>query len=199
MPVAGRPGSKQTSRYIREPFMKPIKPIKLFYSYSHKDEELRNELENHLSILKRQGVISQWHDRKIEAGNNWAAEIDTNLDQADVILLLVSSDFLASDYCYSNEMKRALERHKKAGAAVIPVILRSVDWQDAPFSNLQALPKDAKPVTLWANRDEAYTNIARGIRLVCQKLRGTALKIAESSFPDTKFFVKMQLRFDAMC
>src|SRR6266571_1838714 len=148
-----------------------MRPLKLFYSYSHKDEELRKELENHLSILKRQGIVSEWHDRNIEAGDDWAAEIDNNLDEADVILLLVSADFLASEYCYSKEVKRALTRHEKGDVKVIPIILRPVDWQGAPFADLQALPKDAKPVTTWPNRDEAFTNVARGIRLVLQKLR----------------------------
>jgi hypothetical protein len=158
-------------------------PIKLFFSYSHKDEELRGELENHLKILLRQGVLSQWHDRNIEAGDRWAKEIDRHLDEADVILLLVSADFLASDYCYSKEMKRALERQKKGCATVIPVILRPVDWQDAPFANLQALPKDARAVTLWSNRDEAYTNIARSIRQICRKLQNSAPKVRRTSFP----------------
>src|SRR5579871_6055802 len=128
------------------------RPLNLFYSYSHKDEELRNELENHLSILKRQGVVEFWHDRKIEAGNEWAKEIDANLESADVILLLVSADFLASDYCYCKEMDRALERHKNGLAKVIPVILRPCEWQEAPFSHIQALPQDTRPVTQGKSR-----------------------------------------------
>jgi len=120
-------------------------------------------------------VVEFWHDRKIEAGNEWAKEIDANLESADVILLLVSADFLASDYCYCKEMDRALERHKNGLAKVIPVILRPCEWQEAPFSHIQALPQDTRPVTLWSNRDEAYTNIARGIRLACQNLQ-TILK-----------------------
>ena len=138
--------------------------IEVFYSYSHKDEELRDQLEIHLSLLKRQGVIDNWHDRRISAGNEWANEIDEHLNTARIILLLISADFLASDYCYDVEMKRALERHTTGEARVIPVILRSVDWQHASFGKLQALPKDAKPVTSWDNRDEAFTDIARGIR-----------------------------------
>jgi hypothetical protein len=100
----------------------------------------------------------------ISAGDEWKGEIDDNLEQADVILLLISSDFLASDYCWDVETKRALERHDAGEARVIPVILRTVDWQGAPFGKLQAKPKDAKPVDQWANEDEAFTDIARGIR-----------------------------------
>jgi hypothetical protein len=147
------------------------RPLKLFYSYSHEDEELRNKLEKHLSLLKRRGVVSSWYDRQIEAGNDWAKEIHTNLENAEVILLLVSSDFLASDYCYCKEMDRALERHGKGLAKVIPVILRDCEWQQAPFARLQALPKNAHPVTLWADRDQAFTDVARGIRRTCESLQ----------------------------
>ena len=141
-----------------------IDPVKLFYSYSHKDEELRDELENHLTILHRQNVISSWHYRKITPGSKWAEAIDNHLKSADVILLLISSDFLASDYCYDKEMELALTRHNAGEARVIPIVLRAVDWKGARFGRLQALPKDAKPVVSWVNQDEAFTNIAQGIR-----------------------------------
>ena len=109
-------------------------------------------------------MIDNWHDRQISAGNEWANEIDEHLNTACIILLLISADFLASDYCYDVEMKRALERDTAGEARVIPVILRSVDWQNASFGKLQALPKDGTPVTSWNNQDEAFTDIARGIR-----------------------------------
>lgn len=144
--------------------------VELFYSYSHRDEELREQLENHLSILRRNGVITDWHDRKIGVGREWEGEIHEHLNIAHIILLLVSSDFLASDYCYDIEMNRAMERHSVGEARVIPIILRSVDWQEAPFGRLQALPRDARPVTLWENQDEAFTNIARGIKKVVEEL-----------------------------
>src|SRR5205823_6498299 len=118
--------------------------LTLFYSYAHADEALRNELEKHLSTLKRQGYITDWHDRNISAGWEWASAIDEHLNTAQVILLLVSSDFIASDYCYSIEMTRALERHTTGDACVIPIILRSVDWEDAPFGKLQALPTEGR-------------------------------------------------------
>ncbi len=147
-------------------------PLELFYCYSHRDEELRNELENHLAMLKRQGVISGWHDRRIGAGKDWEGEIDTHLRQARVILLLISSDFLSSDYCYDIEMKTAMEMHETKVARVIPVILRPVDWSGAPFGKLLALPTDAKPVTSWPNRDEAFVSVARGIRAAVEELGG---------------------------
>ncbi|HEY0735370.1 MAG TPA: right-handed parallel beta-helix repeat-containing protein [Herpetosiphonaceae bacterium] len=145
--------------------------IKVFYSYSHKDERIRNELANHLSILRRQGVISEWHDRKIGAGDEWAGEIDQHLNTAQIILLLISSDFLASDYCYDIEMKRAMERHDAGEARVIPVVLRPVMWLGTPFSRLQALPKDAKAVTLWRTSDEAFVSVAEGIREAVEEIK----------------------------
>src|SRR5260370_14341164 len=124
-------------------------PLEVFYSYAHEDEPLRQELEKHLHILELQGFIKGWHDRDISAGIEWANEIDTHLNSAHIILLLVSPDFLASRYCYSVEMKRAMERHYAKEACVIPIILRPLYWQGAPFHKLQLLPTDAKPVTQW--------------------------------------------------
>ena len=138
--------------------------VRLFYSYSHEDESLRDELAKHLSSLKRQGIIAEWHDRRIGAGDEWKGAIDENLEEAQIILLLVSSSFLASDYCWDVETKRALERHNLGDAKVIPVILRPCDWHGAPFAKLQSLPMDGKSITSWANRDEAFTNVALGIR-----------------------------------
>lgn len=109
--------------------------------------------------------------RDIGAGTEWANQIDNHLDTAHIILLLISPDFMASEYCYSIEMKRALERHEIGEARVIPILLRPVDWRDAPFSMLQALPRDARPVTTWKNRDSAFEEIAIQIRKVVDELR----------------------------
>jgi hypothetical protein len=139
-------------------------PFSLFYSYSSKDGKLRDQLETHLSLLRRQGVLSVWHDRRVEAGTEWERQIDQHLEAAAIVLLLVSADFITSEYCYDLEMTRALERHEAGTARVIPVILRPCDWKTAPFGKLQALPRDGKPVTTWANRDEAFADVARGLR-----------------------------------
>jgi TIR domain len=117
----------------------PPVPVEVFCSYSHQDERLWGKLQRHLTPLKRSGYISEWYDRKIDAGAEWAVEIDAHLNSATIVLLLISSDFLASDYCYGVEMKRALERHEKGEASVIPVILRPVLWSGEPFAKLQAL------------------------------------------------------------
>ena len=145
--------------------------LRLFYSYSRKDEMLRDELENHLKILQRQGMITPWHDRNIDAGDEWRRKIDENLELADIVLLLVSADFMASDYCYETEMLHALEQHEKGEARVIPVIVRDVMWEGAPFGKLQALPKDGKAVTLWPDRDTAWRNVSEGIQKAVEEVR----------------------------
>jgi internalin A len=141
-----------------------VKPQTVFFSYSHKDESLRDELETHLKLLQRQRIISTWHDRKIMPGTEWDGEIDRYLESASIILLLVSADFLASDYCWDKEVTRAVQRDAAGEATVIPVVLRECDWKGAPFERLQGLPTDLKPVTAWDDRDAAWTNVARGIR-----------------------------------
>jgi hypothetical protein len=144
--------------------------IELVYSYSHKDREFRNQLAAHLSPLVREGLISTWYDRDITPGNELDREIDARLDRAQIILLLVSADFIASEYCYSREMKKAMERHEAGDARVIPVIVRPVDWLGTPFRKLLGLPDDGRAVTLWSNRDEAYLNIIRGVRRAAGEL-----------------------------
>jgi len=149
----------------------PPGTIEVFFSYAHEDEPLLGELIKHLSILKRLGVIRGWHDRQITAGTEWKGQIDRHLDTAGVILLLVSADFVDSDYCWDVELKRALERHDRGEARVIPVILRHVDnWHAAPFGKLQAVPTDGRPVTDWPNRDQAFADVAGHIRRAVEEL-----------------------------
>jgi hypothetical protein len=136
----------------------------VFFSYSHADEELRDQLEKHLTMLKRQGVIETFHDRRIPAGNELDRSISAELERADVILLLVSPDFLASAYCYDIEMQRALERHNHGEVRVIPVILRHCDWHSAPFGKLIAAPRDGKPVKSFPDLDEAFLQVVQAVR-----------------------------------
>lgn len=142
----------------------PGVPAQLFYSYSHKDEKLRDQLETHLSTLKRENRISGWHDRRITAGTEWKGEIDEHLKSSSVILLLVTANFLASDYCHDVELSYAMEQHEQGNARVIPVILRPCDWKTTVFAKLQALPTDGKPVISWKTRDDAFLNVVEGIR-----------------------------------
>lgn len=146
------------------------KGVEIFISYAHEDEELRIALGKHLAALERQGLITAWHDRMITAGREWKGEIDRSLDSARVVLLLVSADFVYSDYCYDVEMKRAMQRHEQRESLVIPIILRPVVWEDAPFSKLQALPRDARAVTDWTNEDSAFVDITKGVRAAIEDL-----------------------------
>jgi hypothetical protein len=149
------------------------KAVEIFFSYAHEDESLRDELAKHLKLLERQGIIKSWHDRNITAGEEWKNAINANLESSEIILLLISADFLASDYCYDIEMKTALERHDRNEARVIPIILRSVDWHRSPFGKLAALPTDGKPITSWPNQDEAFTDVVKGLRKVIDLIQDT--------------------------
>lgn len=135
----------------------------LVFSYSHVDEALRNELEKHLSPLKRMGKITTWHDRRIVPGQEFERQIDHYFSQADIILLLISSDFIASDYCYQVEMTNALERHKRGEAVVIPVILRECAWHQLPFGSIMAATIDGKPITKFASHDEGYVQVVDAV------------------------------------
>ena len=166
-----------------------VTAVDVFFSYCHLDEVLRDALETHLALLKREGAIHSWHDRRIGAGREWENEIDRHLESADLVLLLISPDFIASDYCFDREMGRALERHAAGAARVVPVILRPTDWQTAAFAALQALPKDGKAITTWRNRDEAFVDVVRGLRSVIAELRvggegAPAARPPKPAYPD---------------
>jgi RNA polymerase sigma factor (sigma-70 family) len=138
-------------------------PATVVFSYSHRDDDLRGELDKHLSLLERTGLIKRWHDRRMLPGDDWAQEIDVHLYTADLILLLISADFFASDYCYEVETPVALKRHKLGVARAIPVLLRPVTWRESALSTLQALPTDARPVTTWTSMDLAFVSICEGV------------------------------------
>src|SRR5947209_11509620 len=145
-------------------------PVKIFFCYAHEDEVLLNQLKRHLRPLQRQGLVDLWHDREISAGTEWEQEISRHLNLAQIILLLVSPAFIDSDYCYTEELQRALTSHKAEEAHVLPVILRPVHWQTTPLGSLQALPTDGKPVTNWRRRDDAYWDIVNGITKIVKPL-----------------------------
>lgn len=144
--------------------MEKHEPLKVFYSYSHADREHRDTLEKHLKLLKRDGLISEWYDKNITAGLDIDSVISDELEVSDIILLLISPDFIASDYCYDIEVKRALEMHNAGQARVIPIILRACDWHNTPLSGLLALPEDGKHISKWKDTDEYFLNVNHGIR-----------------------------------
>jgi len=136
----------------------------IFCSYAHEDFQYVEAFRLHLSQLQREGIISSWYDRLIRAGQHCQREIEMHLNSANIILLFVSADFLASDFCMETELPIALARSNHKEALVIPVIVRECDWQTAPFAHLQALPKGLTPITKWRYRDEVYAQIVKSIR-----------------------------------
>ena len=144
--------------------------VEVIFCYAHKDEWLLNKLKIQLKPLQRGGLVKVWYDRDISAGKDWEHEIDEHLNTAQIILLLVSPDFIDSEYCYSIEMQRAIERDKLDDVRAIPIILRPTDWHNTPLGKLQALPKDGNPITTWRNRDTAFLDVARGLRKAIEEL-----------------------------
>jgi hypothetical protein len=183
------------------------KPLRIFCSYSHRDEEHLNDLRDSLRGLERQGLIEWWHDRQIVPGWEWEEAIDKNLRTADVVILLVSRAFMASDYVYEKEIDKAIERHARGEARGIPIIVRPADWEWTSFGKLQALPKDGKPVTTWPNQDEAWLDVLRGVRkavdelLVARKERASKeryRKAVEEAWADKKLSSKETERLDTL-
>jgi hypothetical protein len=154
----------------RRPSLRRVRCVNVFVSYAHRDERLRDELDKHLSALRRSAVIASWHDRKISPGAELDCEVDHHLKSCDLVLLLISPDFMNSDYCYRREMRAALKRHAKGLTRVIPIILRPVDWIRTPIGKLLALPRDGRPVTTWHRRDEALLDVAKGVRRAAEEL-----------------------------
>lgn len=162
----------KASDNYKNPGCKRELPLKVFYSYSHNkiDNKLSEVLAKHLRVLERENMIIGWYDRKIGPGKEWKDLIDKRLEEADIILLLISADFFDSDYCYNVEKKRAMKRHRAGEVCVIPVILRPVEWKSSQLGKLQALPNNGRPVTIWKNRDLAFSDITRGILKAVKEL-----------------------------
>jgi len=138
------------------------KPI-IFISYAHEDEDLKKELDKHLKMLKRSGKVETWNDRELIAGQEWNEVIMAELNKANIILLLISIDFNASDFIWDKELASAMKRHEEGTAHVVPIILRKCEWHKLPYAKLQSLPRNSKPVTEYENRDDAFYEIAVGI------------------------------------
>lgn len=141
-------------------------PLEVFCCYAHEDRELMALLNKYLTPLQKLGQISMWSDIHIKSGTDWGKEMRQHLESADLILLLISPDFLASDYCYDIEMGRAIERHKQGSARTIPILLRPVHWHTMPFAHLQVLPSNGLPITKWSDRDDAFHDIIGSIHQV---------------------------------
>lgn len=158
-----------------------MEPIKIFYSYAHNDKTLREELRKHLSSLRYRGVCRDWSDGEISAGDDWEAEIGGQLAEAEVILLLISADFLSSKYIRTVELQKAMQRHQARQAQVVPIMLRPCDYTGEVFSKLQGLPTGMKAITTWPNQDEAWTDVVKGLALLFDKFREEREGAAKSS------------------
>ncbi|MBL8526805.1 MAG: toll/interleukin-1 receptor domain-containing protein [Burkholderiales bacterium] len=143
--------------------------VDVFLSYAHKDEQLCDHFREHLSALRRAKIVNDWHDRKIDAGGNWEGRIDEQLERAHLVLFLVSSSFLSSDYCQDIEVHRAMERHRAGDAVVVPIVLRDCEWRDALFGHLNPLPRRHRAVTLAPDRDEALAEITRELKGIIER------------------------------
>jgi internalin A len=144
--------------------------VRVFFSYAHEDEDIKDGLEKHLQVLQRAGSVDLWTDRMISPGEEWDVSIKQALMAADIVLLLISADFIASSYIWEVELATALQRHASGLAVVIPVFCRACEFSDMPFSKLQGLPKHARPIASAEKLEEALLEVVAGIKLVVEKL-----------------------------
>ena len=165
--------------------MKKRAPLHIFYCYAREDKVFRDALDTHLSGLKRQELLTTWSDREIRPGEEWKLAVDTHIQAAHIILCLVSPDFLASNYCYEQEMQQALNRHKEGSARVVPILVRPTYWENTPLSELQMLPSNALAVILWPQPDAAWVDVIKSILPVIQEL-SLSLKTKEEWLKEGK-------------
>lgn len=146
-------------------------PVKIFIAYARKDSGLLDEFRSHFSSLVHTNEVEIWYDGELIPSTIWEDEIREQMHQADVILMLLSPDSIASEYFYKKELPRAMERHSRKDTHVVPVILRPCVWEPTPLGNLQAVPKNGKPITLWDNRDEAYLDAVKSIQNIVKVVK----------------------------
>lgn len=162
--------------------------VSIFVCYARKDYRSLDKLKTHLKPLQHQGLINLWYDRAVIAGTEWESEILQHLQNVEVILLLVSPEFMASEYCYGIEMKQAIERHERKEAHVIPIILRPCLWRITSLASLQALPRDGKPIIGpgWRNQDEGFYDVAEGVRRDIEQMASNTLTWPQAAYPRLK-------------
>ena len=171
----------------------PEASVEIFCSYSHarQDEALRAAFTKSMSPWVRKKVVQIWHDGRNLAGDNWAPNIDEHLNSADIVVLLVSPDFLSSDFCCDKEMVRALERMQRKEALVVPIIVRPSNWKETRLSDIQVLPDKAKPVTLWPHRDLAWQNVAESLAASAREVLTRKLKILQDREEAAKIYAEI--------
>ena len=158
--------------------------MRIFISYSHRDQEALERLHTHLAPLRSEGLIDTWYDRQILAGERIDEEIGKELESCDLFLMLVSPDFLASDYCVNREMKRALERHREGAAHVVPIIVEPCDWFSSPLHELRALPCDGRPISEWPNQNNAYLDVVKELRRILETRKAAVPPMGRAMFPE---------------
>jgi hypothetical protein len=169
-------------------------PWRVFYSYSHADESLRNQLAKYLAPLKQKGSILEWHDRSIEPGGDWNQKISDKLDSSDIVIALLSPDFLASEYCFGIEMEKAFSKLKREEIRLVPVLLRPCMWEESRFSAIQMIPRDSKPVTSWPSVDEALKNVAMEIREIVSQAKPESIRPLDDLDPTFMSLVRAQVQ-----
>jgi hypothetical protein len=173
------------SRCLFDPGADPTRPIHVFFSYSSKDKVWRNRIHTHLASLIHEKAIATWHDRDLLAGARWEPKILAELERADIVLLLISPEFVSSPFCYAREMNYALELQSRGQLAVVPIAVSPCDWGEVPFAQLTSIPVRNRPIAKWSNRDEALVCVATGIRRLVQVIRAArgAKSMCQPSFP----------------
>jgi hypothetical protein len=165
-----------------------MEPVKCFYSYSHTDIDFRKKLSNYLAPLRQQKKIVEWYDRYIEPGTDWNKEITDKIDSVDLIFFLITAEFLASDYSFGVEVELAFNRLKKKEAKIVPILIKPCLWDQSRFSELQIIPRDAKPITSWSSVDDAFFQVAEEIKNMVNAILAKPVQIIDAE--------KSQYRFD---
>jgi hypothetical protein len=145
-------------------------PLKLFLSYAHEDRDLVAELRKHLAPLWHEQIVTDWYDLELMPSDEWDHEILSQLESSDLVLVMISADFLASNYAYGRELRVALNLHDQEQLRLLPVIGRNCKWQNLPFARLQTLPEGAVPISSWQNRDDAFVSVVLGVERVAREI-----------------------------
>ncbi len=159
--------------------------VKLFVSYAEKDRQFSEDFNTHLAVLRRAGQLDNWTNNHIMPGANWDDEIKQQLQESDIVVLLVSADFIASDYINDVIVHNSIEQHKKGEIIIIPVIVRPCDFQSLPISKFQALPRNAKPISRWEDQDEAWAEVIDQVRKVVGAIQEGGIQL-RSKQPDPR-------------
>ena len=145
-------------------------PLKLFLSYAHEDRDIVAELRKHLAPLRYEQIVTDWYDLELMPGHDWDQDIISQLESSDLVLVVISADFVASNYAYGRELNLSLDLHDQDRVRLLPVIARNCKWQNLPFARLQVLPEGAVAISSWQNRDDAFVSVVLGVERVAREI-----------------------------